>query len=261
MVDCKPCAAPISLKLHISSDFSLPYPKSSLYRSLTITRPELSYAVNQACQHMHSPTIAHFSTVKLILRYVKGTLHFGLQFHPSQFHLHAHSDSNWAGDSTDRRSTSGYCVYLGTNLISWSSKKQATISRSSTKTEYRSLAHTAAELSWLQMLLIEFSILHSTSSTLSCDNLSSMSLATNPVFHSRSKHIEVDCHFVHERVASNKLLLKYVPSADQVADVFTNPSLLLGFPFSLTSSWFLQLPLACGGMIGSSSYYVGVHHI
>ncbi|XP_028071844.1 uncharacterized protein LOC114274171 [Camellia sinensis] len=127
---------------------------------LTITRPELSYAVNQACQFMHSPTVGHFSSVKRILRYVKGTLAHGLHFTPSHFGLQAYSDSNWAGDPADRRSTSGYCVYLGNNLVSWSSKKQSTVSRSSTEAEYRSLAHTAAELTWLQMLLVDFSIPH-----------------------------------------------------------------------------------------------------
>ena len=112
---------------------------------------------------------------------------------------------------------------MGTNLISWSSKKKSTVSRSSTEAEYRSLAHTAAELTWLQMLLVDFSIPRTSPPILWCDNLSSISLATNPVFHSRSKHIEVDCHFVRNKVAAHQLILKYVPTTDQLADTFTKP--------------------------------------
>ncbi|GMP69460.1 hypothetical protein CsSME_00028716 [Camellia sinensis var. sinensis] len=200
MVDCKPCATPVSLKPPISSDASLPCPNSSLYRSLmgalqylTITRLELSYA-----------------------------------FHPSQFHLHAYSDLNWAGDSTNHRS-------------------QATVSRSSTEAECRSFAHTTVELSWLEMLLTEFSIPQSPLPTLWYDNLSSMSLATNPIFHSRSKHIKVDCHFVHERVAANELLLKYVPSADQVADVFTKPLSTARFSFLIDKLMVSSIPISLQG--------------
>ncbi|GMP85036.1 hypothetical protein CsSME_00038348 [Camellia sinensis var. sinensis] len=94
---------------------------------------------------MHAPTVGHFAAVKRILRFVQGTLPYGLTFTPSTFDLHGFSDANWAGDIHDRKSTSGYCVFLETNLVSWSAKKQATVSRSSTKAEYRALAHTAAE--------------------------------------------------------------------------------------------------------------------
>lgn len=203
MIDCKPCATPISTKPPLSNNASLHCTQPFLCRSiagalqyLTITRLELSFAVNQACQYMHSPTMGHFVAVKHIMRYVKGTFTNGLHFNYSSFTLIAYTDSNWASDPTDRRSTSGYCINLGSNLISWSSKKQSTVSRSSTEAEYRSLAHTAAEVTWLQMLLTDFSIPQSSPPVIWCDNQSALSLAANPVFHSRSKHIEVDCHFV-----------------------------------------------------------------
>ena len=230
MADCKPCSSPMIVKAVCSTTDSLPFAQPSLYRSLvgglqylTITRPDLSFAVNQACQFMHLPTNAHFHAVKRLLRYVKGTLHHGLFFTPSSFALSAFSDSNWASDSLDRRSTSGYCVYLGSNLISWSAKKQATVSRSSTEAEYRALAHATAELTWIQQLLQDFSVSSSPVPVLWCDSLSAMALASNPVFHSRSKHIEIDCHFIREKVVAKQIELKYIPTMDQVADIFTKP--------------------------------------
>ncbi|CAL5412382.1 unnamed protein product [Camellia sinensis] len=183
---------------------------------------------------MHAPTTGHFAIVKQILRYIKGTLSHGLVFTSSSFQLNAYTDSNWAGDLVDRRSTSGYCIFLGDNLISWSSKKQSTVSWSFTEVEYRSLAHTTAELTWLQMLLVEFCIPQSSVPVLWCDNMSALALATNPVFHHRSKHLEVDCHFVREKVAAHKLFLKHVPTSHQLADIFTKPLSTARFSF-LTS--------------------------
>lgn len=93
---------------------------------LTLTHPELSFAVNQACQHMHAPQQHHFTAVKRILRYVKDSLHQGLKFIPGPLTLTAYFDADWAGDHMDRRSTTGYCVFLGPNLVSWCAKKQHT---------------------------------------------------------------------------------------------------------------------------------------
>ncbi|XP_028059334.1 uncharacterized protein LOC114263037 [Camellia sinensis] len=117
---------------------------------LTITRLDLGLAINQACQHMQAPTNGHFAQVKRLLRYVKGTLHYGLSFSLGPFFLQAFTDSNWASDGLDRCSISGFCVYLGPNLLSWSAKKQPTVSCSSIEAEYRSMAYTTAELCWIQ---------------------------------------------------------------------------------------------------------------
>ncbi|XP_028093545.1 uncharacterized protein LOC114293626 [Camellia sinensis] len=159
MVHCKPCSILIAQKSSDvpSSTDVLPYAQPSFYRSivgalqyLTITRPDIAFAVNQACQHMQASTNAHFALVKCLLRYIQGTVSHGLTFRKGSYDLYAFTDSNWAGDCTDRRSTSGFCIYLGSNLISWSSKKQPTVSRSSTEAEYRSMAHTTAEICWIQ---------------------------------------------------------------------------------------------------------------
>ncbi|CAL9014472.1 unnamed protein product [Prunus brigantina] len=172
------------------------------------------------CQFMHQPTTAHWLAVKHILRYLNGTLTHGLFYSPSTLFLSAFSDADYAGNPDDRRSTGGYCVYLGTNLISWSSKKQRGVSRSSTEAEYRQLAYTAATLSWFRAL---FQDLHlpAPCPKLWCDNISALSLASNPVFHSRTRHVEVDYHYVRERVVRNELLVAYCSTVDQIADIFT----------------------------------------
>ncbi|XP_019154322.1 PREDICTED: uncharacterized protein LOC109150801 [Ipomoea nil] len=153
MVDCKPLAT-LVLVSRPSSDFVVPYADLTQYRSLagalqypTVTCPYLSFAVNRVCQHMHSPTTEHWAMLKRVLRYVKGTLHFGLFIRrSSSVAIHAFSDSDWAGDPTDRKSTSGFAVFLGGNLISLSCRKQRTVARSSTEAKYKALADVFAEV-------------------------------------------------------------------------------------------------------------------
>nr|XP_020197791.1 uncharacterized mitochondrial protein AtMg00810-like [Aegilops tauschii subsp. strangulata] len=157
MLNYKPVPTPIDTKAKVSALDGSPVPDAAFYRSivgalqyLTLTRPDLQYAVQQVCLHMHAPRDTHWNLVKRILRYIRGTMALGLTLTASPLtDLVAYSDADWTGCSDTRRSTSGYCVYLGPSLISWSSKRQPTVSRSSGEAEYRSMANAIAECSWL----------------------------------------------------------------------------------------------------------------
>lgn len=233
MLKCKPSPTPMSSTDTLSAvDGALLSPEDATeYRSivgglqyLKITRPDLSFAVNRVCQYLHAPTDVHWSAVKRILRYVRLTVSFGLHLRPSSFGvLSAFSDADWAGCPDDRRSTRGHAVFLGPNLIAWSARKQATVSRSSTEAEYKSAANATVELIWIESLLRELGVAQPHPSVLWCDNIGVTFLSSNPVFHARTKHIEIDYHFVRECVAQKLLQVRFISSKDQLADIFTKP--------------------------------------
>ncbi|GJT21093.1 putative RNA-directed DNA polymerase [Tanacetum coccineum] len=183
-----------------------------------------AFRIQTVCQFMHTPTEKHWSAVKRILRYLRGTLNHGLLFkRASGCTLHAYTDADWAGCPDDRRSTGGFAIYLGSNLVSWSARKQRTVSRSSTESEYKALADTVAELTWLESLLRELRVPVKSIPILWCDNLGATYLSANPIFHARMKHVEVDFHFVREKVAQGRLSVQFISTHDQIADVFTKP--------------------------------------
>ncbi|XP_039036162.1 secreted RxLR effector protein 161-like [Hibiscus syriacus] len=159
-----------------------------------LTRPDIAYAVNKVSQYMNSPCDTHWRAVKRILRYLSGTLEHGLFFtQAGNFSLVCYIDTDWATSEEDRRSTTGYCVYLGGNPIAWCSKKQSVVSRSTSEAEYRSLANSVSELIWIEHLLDEIGV----------------RVAGKPV--------------VWEKVLADQLSVNFVPFAEQVADILTKP--------------------------------------
>ncbi|GKE63661.1 ribonuclease H-like domain-containing protein [Tanacetum coccineum] len=228
MANCNLSRTPIDTESKLGSDGDL-VSDSTLYRSLagslqylTFTRPDISYAVQQVCLYMHNPREPHFSALKQILQYVRGTLDYGLQlFSSSTTDLVAYSDADWAGCPTTQRLTSGYCVFLGNNLLSWSSKRQPTLSRSSAEAEYQSVANAVAETCWLHNLLRELHTPLSSTTLVYCDNVSAVYLSCNPVQHQRTNYIEIDIHFVRDLVVAGQVRVLHVPSRYQFADIFT----------------------------------------
>ena len=177
---------------------------------------------------MSAPRLTHYAAVMCILQYLKGTLFHGLHFSAqSPLILRAYSDADWAGDLTNRRSTTGYCFLLGSSLISWRSKKQSVVALSSTKAEYRALVDTTSELLWLRWLLQDLGVSTSFGTLIYCENRSAIQIAHNDVFHERTKHIEIDCHLVWHHLLQGSLQLISVSSYDQLTDIFTKSLSLL----------------------------------
>ncbi|XP_050156292.1 uncharacterized mitochondrial protein AtMg00810-like [Malus sylvestris] len=228
MNESKPCDTPCLPYTRLLKDDGQSFGNPTLYRSivralqyLTFTRPVIAFSVHQVCQFMQNQMVAHFTAVKRILRYLKGTMHLGINYHRGDLTLKAFSDADWAGDPNDRRSTTGFVAFLGSNPVSWSSKKKQTVSRSSTEAEYRALSTTTAELDWIKQLLMFLHVPISPAPVLFCDNLSAIALSFNPVQHQKTKHIEIDVHFVRERVATHQLFVQFVSSREQFADILT----------------------------------------
>jgi hypothetical protein len=181
-------------------------PDATHYRGLagalhyfTFSRPDIAYAIEQVCLYMHDPRKPHLALVKRILRYICGTLDYGLQLHHSSVaDLIAYSDADQVSCLDTRRSTSGYRVFLRDNMISWSSKRQHTVSRSSAEAEYRVVANAIAEAYWLRQLFKELHSPPHQATAVYCDNISAVYLSINPC-------IEINLHFVHDKVYRSRL--------------------------------------------------------
>ena len=248
---CKPVAVPMIPTVHLSALEGDLLPDPSVYRRLidrliylTLSRPDITFAVHKLSQFMSQPREPHLKAVHHLLRYLKNKPGQGLLFSSSDslsstafseaspgLQLKAFSDSDWGSCPDSRKSVTGFCIFIGNSLVSWKAKKQATVSRSSAEAEYRALASTASELVWLHQLLHDFQIQVSSPALMFCDNQAAVHIASNPTFHERTKHIEIDCHFIRDKISQGLIKLLPIRSQHQLADVFTKalPSPLL-FP-------------------------------
>jgi len=191
---------------------------------LTVSRPDITYAVHVLSRFMHQPRKDHIKAALRVVRYLKKALGQGLFFSSnSDFRLRAYCDSDWAGCPLTRRSTTGYCVFLGSSLISWRSKRQKTVSLSSAEAEYNAMTGACCELTWLRHLLRDLGISHQDSALLYCDNKAALQIAANPVFQERTRHIEMDCHFIRDKIQDGSVTTRHVDFAHQLADILTKP--------------------------------------
>ncbi|KAK8935339.1 hypothetical protein KSP39_PZI014001 [Platanthera zijinensis] len=191
---------------------------------LTNSRPDIENAVNVLARYVSNPSKTHFGAAKRILRYLKGTSTYGILLkHEENTKLIGYCDSDWAGSLDDRRSTSGHVFFLGSSPISWSSRKQHTIALSTTEAEFMALNTAACEAIWLARLKKNLTGGEEDEVKLMCDNTSALALAKNPVFHARSKHIEIRFHFIREAVEKKLIHLEHCPTETQKADILTKP--------------------------------------
>ncbi|XP_021623921.1 uncharacterized mitochondrial protein AtMg00810-like [Manihot esculenta] len=229
MFYCKPASCPLPQGLHLSPYSGEILDEPDMYQRLlgrllyiNLTRPNICYAVQHLSQFMSMPRKPHWEAALHVLRYLKGTLYQGLHYPVSNdLCLNAYCDSDWAACTYSRKSLSGYCIYLGPCLISWKTKKQTTVSKSSAEAEYRAMANTVCELLWISYVLHNLQVAIQLPIPLHCDTKAAMHIAANPVFHERTKHIEIDCHLFQDQLQQGFILPSHLPTQEQLADIFT----------------------------------------
>jgi Reverse transcriptase (RNA-dependent DNA polymerase) len=228
MLGCRPAISPINQKFKLSAEVGEPVDRERYQRLvgrliyLNHTRPDISFAVSVVSRYMHDPREGHMDAVYQILRYLKNAPRKGLIFRKNEhLNIEGYCDSDWASCSDDMKSTSGYCMFIEGNLVSWKSKKQTVVARSTAEVDYRAMALGVAEMLWLRALLVELKIDQRAQMKLWCDNKSAISIANNPVQHDRTKHIEIDRFFIKEKLNSELLELGHVSTRDQAADCLT----------------------------------------
>jgi hypothetical protein len=199
---------------------------------LLASRPDLSYSVCLVARFMDRPTEIHVAAVKRIMRYLKGTLGYGILYKSKisdDLSLEGWCDSDYAGDLDDRKSTTGYVYMLGSGAISWSSKKQPIVTLSTTEAEFVSAASCACQGVWLRNVLDYLRLKQQGSTVIYCDNSSSIKLSKNPVMHGRCKHIDVRFHFLRDLTKDGIVELVHCRTEDQLADILTKPLKLDSF--------------------------------
>jgi hypothetical protein len=257
MLDCKPADTPTvqNQKLGEYPDQE-PTNKERYQRLvgkliyLSHTRPDISYAVSVVSQFMHCPSKDHMDAVVRILRYLKSAPGKGLMFSKNDhLDIEGYTDADWAGNLSDRKSTSGYFTFVGGNLVTWRSKKQKVVALSSAKAKFRGMAKGLCELLWLRRLLSEIGFAPNLEMNLYCDNKVVIEISQNPIQHDRTKHIEIDRHFITQNLEEKVICVPFVRSEDQLADMLTKAVSNKNFHSSLdkqvSKTFFHQLEREC----------------
>ena len=230
MKDCNPSQIPMEPRLKLSKESTNPPVDTTLYRSivgnlryLLHTSPDLAFSIGMVSRYMEKPTTEHMAAVKHILRYVKGTLNLGCVYEKKEgsLELIGYSDSDLAGDTDDRKSTSGLIFFLGSNPISWCSQKQKVVALSSCEAEYIATCAAACQEVWLGRLLANLLKTEVKKVVLKIDNQSAIALSKNSVHHERSKHIDTRFHYIRDCVESGMIEIQHVCTEDQHADILT----------------------------------------
>ena len=254
MLGCKPTSTPMVPNLHLALKDGELIDEPERYRSLvgrlmylTITRPDITFAVNKLCQFSSAPRMTHLAAAYRVLQYIKGTVGQGLFYSSSpDLTLKGFADADWSTCRDSQHSTTRLSMFLGDSLISWRSKKQDIVSCSSAEAEYRALNSASMEMIWLIKLMHDLKVPRIQTPILFSDSTAAIYLATNHVFHERTKHIENDCHFVRKWLDRKVLKSLHVRTADQVADIMTKPL----FPQQF---YHLMSKMSLHNIFGSSS--------
>lgn len=231
LLAAKPASFPLQQNHNLALSTSLLMTDPKRYRRLlgrliylVVTRPDLAYSVHVLAQFMQSPRSDHWEATLRVVRYLKSDPGQGILLRSDgNFQITGWCDSDWASCPLTRRSVTGYFVQLGESPVSWKTRKQPTVSRSSAEAEYRSIAFLTQELIWLKRLLTTLGVKHDQPMIVACDSKSGIHIATNPVFHERTKQVELDCHFVRDEVLTGNVLMRHVDSKAQLADILTKP--------------------------------------
>jgi hypothetical protein len=229
MTACKPVSTPLAEGMKLGIDRTQGSIDKGRYQRLVgklmylgHTRPNLAHALSVISQYMHNPGEQHMSAIMRILSYLKGSPGKGVLFRKNRhFKIECYTDADWAGSTDDRRSTSGYFTFVGGNLVTWRSKKQNVVSRSSAEAEFRGMALGICKILWLKFLLQDVGVNHSQPMKLFCDNKDARDIAHNQVQHDRTKHVEVDRFFIKEKLENKVIEVPPIRTDDQVADILT----------------------------------------
>ncbi|PRQ41856.1 putative RNA-directed DNA polymerase [Rosa chinensis] len=235
MKDCNSVTTPTDPTIKLKKDSEGKKIDATLFKQivgslmyLTTTRPDIMYAVSLISRYMESPTELHLFAAKRIFRYLKGTIDFGMWYKREteagmSVGLYGFTDSDYAGDVDDRKSTSGNVFLLGSGVVSWGSKKQPIVTLSTTEAEFVAATSGACQAIWLRKLLGVLGNNQQGPTDIYCDNVSAIKLSKNPVLHGRSKHIDVRYHFLRDLCKDGVINVIYCKSEDQIADIMTKP--------------------------------------